>query len=157
MGRCIWPHRESVCDVKGYSYLQMYFDTGRRIFVQVSPQCGSACDRKGLLYLQMSLDTHNKKIAETSSIIKSSSVYRPSPIDVKHFEKNWITWPLLLSPVFELRNSFPFLAAPLVLCKPYIFWKLIMLATSTALFWPSTTEYLPVPPSTDPVFNNLMV
>ena len=36
-------------------------------------------------------------------------------------------------------------------CKPYIFWKLIMLATSTALFWPSTTEYQPVPPSTDPV------
>ena len=26
-------------------------------------------------------------------------------------------------------------------CKPYIFWKLIMLATSTALFWPITTEY----------------
>ena len=25
-------------------------------------------------------------------------------------------------------------------CKPYIFWKLIMLATNTALFWPSTTE-----------------
>ena len=42
-------------------------------------------------------------------------------------------------------------------CKPYIFWKLIMLATSTALFWSSTTEYQPVPPSTDPVFNDLMV
>ena len=42
-------------------------------------------------------------------------------------------------------------------CKPYIFWKLIMLASSTALFWPSTTEYQPVPPSTDPVFNDLMV
>ena len=42
-------------------------------------------------------------------------------------------------------------------CKPYIFWKLIMLATSTALFWPSTTEYQPVPPSTDQVFNDLMV
>ena len=24
-------------------------------------------------------------------------------------------------------------------CKPFIFWKLIMLATSIALFWPSTT------------------
>ena len=42
-------------------------------------------------------------------------------------------------------------------CKPYIFWKLVMLATSTALFWPSTTEYQPLPPSTDPVFNDLMV
>ena len=42
-------------------------------------------------------------------------------------------------------------------CKPYIFWKLIMQATSTALFWPSTTEYQPVPPSTDPVFNDLIV
>ena len=42
-------------------------------------------------------------------------------------------------------------------CKPYIFWKLIMLATSTALFWPSNTEYQPVPPSTDQVFNDLMV
>ena len=42
-------------------------------------------------------------------------------------------------------------------CNPYIFWKLIMLATSTALFWPSTTEYQPVPPSIDPVFNDLMV
>ena len=26
-------------------------------------------------------------------------------------------------------------------CKPYIFWKHITLATSTALFWPSTTKY----------------
>ena len=42
-------------------------------------------------------------------------------------------------------------------CNPYIFWKLIMLATSTALFWPSTTKYQPVPPSIDPVFNDLMV
>ena len=42
-------------------------------------------------------------------------------------------------------------------CKPYFFWKLIMLATSTALFWPSTTEYQPVPPPTDSVFNDLMV
>ena len=42
-------------------------------------------------------------------------------------------------------------------CKPYIFWKLIMLATSSALFWPSNTEYQPVPPSTDQVFNDLMV
>ena len=42
-------------------------------------------------------------------------------------------------------------------CNPYIFWKLVMLATSTALFWPSTTEYQPVPPSTDPIFNYLMV
>ena len=40
-------------------------------------------------------------------------------------------------------------------CKPYIFWKLIMLATSTALFWPTTTEYQPLPPSTDPVFNHI--
>ena len=42
-------------------------------------------------------------------------------------------------------------------CTPYIFWKLIMLATSTALFWSSTTEYQPVPPTADPVFNDLMV
>ena len=42
-------------------------------------------------------------------------------------------------------------------CKPYIFWQLIVLATSTALFWPSSTEYQSVPPSTDPVFNDLMV
>ena len=41
--------------------------------------------------------------------------------------------------------------------KPYIFWKFVMLAISNALFWPSTTEYQPVPPSTDPVFNDLMV
>ena len=31
-----------------------------------------------------------------------------------------------------------------------------MLATSTALFWPSTTENQPVPHSTDPVFNDLI-
>ena len=42
-------------------------------------------------------------------------------------------------------------------CNPYIFWKLIMLASSTAPFWPRTTEYQPVPPSIDPVFNDLMV
>ena len=36
-------------------------------------------------------------------------------------------------------------------CKPYIFWKHITLATSTALFWPSTTKYQPVPQYTDPV------
>ena len=42
------------------------------------------------------------------------------------------------------------------LCKPYILWKFIMLATSPTLFWPSTTEYQPVPTSSDPVFNALM-
>ena len=42
-------------------------------------------------------------------------------------------------------------------CRPYIFWKLIMLATSTALFWPSNTEYQPAPPSSDQVINDLMV
>ena len=42
-------------------------------------------------------------------------------------------------------------------CKPNIFWQLIVLVTSTALFWPSSTEYQSVPPSTDPVFNDLMV
>ena len=36
-------------------------------------------------------------------------------------------------------------------CKPYIFWKHITLVTSTALFWPSTTKYQPVPQYTDPV------
>ena len=36
-------------------------------------------------------------------------------------------------------------------CKPYIFWKHITLATTTALFWPSTTKYQPVPQWTDPV------
>ena len=36
-------------------------------------------------------------------------------------------------------------------CKPNIFWKHITLATSTALFWPSTTKYQPVLQYTDPV------
>ena len=76
--------------------------------------CGSACAWKGFHYLQMSSHTHHKKIAETSF-----SVWRPFPIDVIHFEKNWITWPLFLSPIpvskEMLRNSFPFFAAPLIL------------------------------------------
>ena len=42
-------------------------------------------------------------------------------------------------------------------CKPCIFWKFVMLATSAILFWPSNTEYQPVPPSSDQVFNDLMV
>ena len=33
-------------------------------------------------------------------------------------------------------------------CKLYIFWKHITLATSIALFWPSTTKYHPAPNST---------
>ena len=36
-------------------------------------------------------------------------------------------------------------------CIPYIFWKHITLATSNALFWPSTTKYQPVPQHTDPL------
>ena len=36
-------------------------------------------------------------------------------------------------------------------CKPYIFWKHITLATSNALFWPSTTNYQPVPQYSDPL------
>ena len=36
-------------------------------------------------------------------------------------------------------------------CKPYIFWKHITLATSTALFRPSITKYQLVPQYNDPV------
>ena len=54
------------------------------------------------------------------------------------FSKCWMNW--WLSP-----------------CKPYIFWKHITLVTSTTLFWLSTTKCQPVPPSTDPVFNDMMV
>ena len=37
------------------------------------------------------------------------------------------------------------------LCKPYIFWKHITLATSGVLFWPSFTKCRPEPPYIDQV------
>ena len=61
-------------------------------------QCEFAGAWKGFFYLRRSSGTHHKNIAETSSITKSSSVWRSFPIDLNHLEKNWITWPLLLSP-----------------------------------------------------------
>ena len=76
---------------------------------------------------------------------------------IDHFQRRdrVIDWKVCLSVCLSVPHHFSLSEYWIIWwftpCKPYIFWKHITLATSTALFRPSITKYQLVPQYNDPV------